>query len=454
MRERPVDGRDRTVGVDRLELAPRQPRDRPHGESERHERGGKTQRPAQRREVDRCTEDADHDHRHEVREKAIVDELVVENVEVGALKHDDADRERSDPRERELLAARPRAHGVRQQPCNAADEGEHSERERERRQMLDERPGDAGGKQLFVLRVPAVDPGQAREPSRDAKSQSADGDRRGNDGEQVVPLKQAADAALTAAQLVPDHRHRKNDQEPEQLSPREVRDDDRHEGEQVVPPGRRHGRALHRKERPDRRRVRRDLGHHHGRKDDPRHDDGEHRGEARSPDPSGDPACQEERRNARGGHDPRIGEMDGVDVVRYQPMPKERRDQQRVELRVAADVDPVNPWDERMCARDVDREPLVAQLVVLREPVERARRQLGEEGRRDDPEQHGEDAVASPCGQHPSGAPTGEPVQHRLVRPLAQCDRNPAARGGRTIRPLRGRVSAASRSGLFPVQHL
>jgi len=58
-------------------------------------------------------------------------------------------------------------------------------------------------------------------------------------------------------------------------------------------------------------------------------------------------------------------------------------------------------------AGDADREPLVSKLVVLREPVERPGRQLGEDRRCDDPEQRDEGGVASPRDEQPNGARAG-----------------------------------------------
>ena len=275
-----------------------------------------------------------------------MDEGVVENVEVGALVHDRSDGDRSDARERALLRVRARAHGVREEPGNTADEWEHAECERERRQVLDERSGDAVGQELFVLRIPSVDTRDARQLARSAEADRTGEQHERDSGEEIVPSEQATDAAFSGAQLVGDHCKRKDEDQRKELASREICERDRGDREQVVAPRRRDGRALDGEQRQDEGRVRRDLRHHHGREEDPRHDDGEHRCDVRRPTPSGDPSRQEEGRDARGRHDPRVGEVDGLDVVGHEPVPEEGRDQQRIELRVALDVHAVDAGDE------------------------------------------------------------------------------------------------------------
>jgi hypothetical protein len=336
-----------------------------------------------------------------------VDERVVEHVEVGAVEDDRCHRDRADPRERVALAVRGRLRGVRKQPGDSADERQHAERKREGRQVLDERSRDAVREELLVLRVPAVHAGDVRERSGGGESDGGHGDHAEGDGEQIVPPEQAANAPLAPAELVPDHRKREHGEQHEQLPAREVCECDGGERDEVVAPRRRHGRTLNGEERPDRGRVGGDLRHHHRGEDDPGHGDGECRREVRSGAPPGHAPREEEGGDARRGHDPGVRKVDRPDIVGQEPVPEERRDQEGIELRVALDVDAVDARHERVRAGDADREPLVAELVVLREPVERACRQCRERRRRTDPEHPEEDDVADAGGEQPAGAALG-----------------------------------------------
>ena len=165
--------------------------------------------------------------------------------------------------------------------------------------------------------------------------------------------------------------------------------------------------------------------------------------EVRRPAHAGQPAGEQERRNAGRRHDVSARDVHVLHVVHDQAVREERGDQERIELREAVDVDAVDARDERMRPRDRDREPLVAARVEI-DVVACVNAELRHDRPERDPENPEADAVApqeqrdaarSPAAVHPlrgrsgrrghgwgwySGARPRRRVSRRRTRPPRQ----------------------------------
>ena len=215
---------------------------------------------------------------------------------------------------------------VREHPAHPDQEGQDPQRQRERREVLDEvAPGAAG--EHGALDRAAVDAEHAVELACERQGGSDEGHDAVCPDEQPMPGEDASERCHgpsgrghpRPAPLERKERDGNNEDDDRELRPRVEGQRHPEQREQVVPGRRRRERRLDREHRPEECRVGGDLGEQKRGKNDPGEADREHSDQVCGPEPSGDPPRKQERGYAGRGHDPGVRDVCQVEIVRHEP---------------------------------------------------------------------------------------------------------------------------------------
>ena len=174
--------------------------------------------------------------------------------------------------------------------------------------------------------------------------------------------------AARATDLVPEDREREHDRQRSELRPRRDGERQRRRGKQVVPPARVGDRDLEPQDGPEEHRIRDDLGHHEPGEDHPGHEDGQ-RGDRERPRARDDLPREQVRGDRGARHHERVQHVRGAERLGWREHPKERREQEGIELAVDLDREAVHGRQRRPGVGDRGRELHVQQLVGHHRPI-------------------------------------------------------------------------------------